>query len=441
GDLYLEDKKKEEGVKLINKALEEANAADSGVVALADTIQINTLNSAWGIYENHGYSDLNLSTQSNAISNGAANGSVLNEQIVNAANYNIGLTYLNTDPSMAVQYFKNSEEITKKEPKKIDHIKAVERLSEAYEKSGEYEKALEKYKEYVVLVDSIKQSEIESKLKNELLSTKYRIQETRIAELEIKQKEKELAIKTQRRTIIGLILGIVLFFVLTYFLVKNIRQKQRSNTLIKLASLRSQMNPHFIFNSLNSVNGFISNNDEIKANRYISDFSKLMRTVLNNSNSPTVTLSDELNSLGIYLALEHSRFDDKFDYQLEVDSDLNTEDIEVPPMLIQPYIENAVWHGLRYKDEKGFLKINVAKEEEHLLVTIEDNGIGRKESQKLKTVHQRDYKSTGIENTKERIRLLNKLHNTHFEVNIIDLAENETALGTRVEITLPTNIA
>ncbi|MBT8327903.1 MAG: histidine kinase, partial [Bacteroidia bacterium] len=439
--LYLEDKKKEEGVKLINKALEEANAADSGVVALADTIQINTLNSAWGIYENHGYSDLNLSTQSNAISNGAANGSVLNEQIVNAANYNIGLTYLNTDPSMAVQYFKNSEEITKKEPKKIDHIKAVERLSEAYEKSGEYEKALEKYKEYVVLVDSIKQSEIESKLKNELLSTKYRIQETRIAELEIKQKEKELAIKTQRRTIIGLILGIVLFFVLTYFLVKNIRQKQRSNTLIKLASLRSQMNPHFIFNSLNSVNGFISNNDEIKANRYISDFSKLMRTVLNNSNSPTVTLSDELNSLGIYLALEHSRFDDKFDYQLEVDSDLNTEDIEVPPMLIQPYIENAVWHGLRYKDEKGFLKINVAKEEEHLLVTIEDNGIGRKESQKLKTVHQRDYKSTGIENTKERIRLLNKLHNTHFEVNIIDLAENETALGTRVEITLPTNIA
>ena len=316
---------------------------------------MSTLNSAWQIYEKNGFQDLNFSTQSTAL-NANSSGSYVNTEVVSAANYNLGLTYLKSDPAKAVQYFKNTEEITKKEPKKIDHVKAVERLSEAYEKSGEYEKALEKYKEYVLLVDSIKQSEMASKLKNELLSSKYRIQETRIAELEIKQQEKEASIKTQRRMIMGLILGIALFLVLTYFLVKNIKQKQRSNTLIQLASLRSQMNPHFIFNSLNSVNGFISNNDEIKANRYISDFSKLMRTVLNNSNSPTVSLAEELKSLGIYLALEHSRFDDKFDYQLDVDSELNTEEIEVPPMLIQPYIENAVWHGLRYKEDKGFLQ-------------------------------------------------------------------------------------
>ncbi|MGB0851635.1 MAG: tetratricopeptide repeat-containing sensor histidine kinase, partial [Bacteroidia bacterium] len=315
GNLYIEDQKTEEGVELIEKAIDISNKVQS------DSIEVVTLNNAWGIYNANGLTAQNFTTQQKALETSEKTNNV---SLSSAANYNLGNSYIEENPEIAVSFFEKSVELTKEKPKEVDHIKAVERLSEAYEKSGEYAKALQKYKEYISLVDSIKESEVAGRLRNELLSTKYKIQESKIHELELKQDQKEQAIKTQRNTILGLIMGLLILLGLTYFLVKNIRQKQRSNTLIQLASLRSQMNPHFIFNSLNSVNGFISQNEEIKANRYISDFSKLMRTVLNNSNSPTIPLQDELKSLEIYMALEHSRFEDKFDYEINIDSSIDT---------------------------------------------------------------------------------------------------------------------
>ncbi len=432
GDLYLNTNEKDKGVKTINKAIEESQKINTNIAT--DSITTFTLNSAWNIYNKNGLVAENIEVQKKTLATAKAKNNI---ELSNAATYNMGLSYIDNNPKVAAQYFEESAKITRDKPKEKDHIRAIEKLSEAYEKSGDYDKALEKYKEYIVLVDSIKESEMQSKLSNELLSTKYQIQETKIKELEQKQLEREQAIKQQRITIIGLTVGLLLFSLLTYLLVKNIREKQRSNMVIQLASLRSQMNPHFIFNSLNSVNGFISNNDELKANRYLSDFSKLMRSVLNNSHNETITLAEELATLKIYLSLEKSRFEDKFEYSLEIDPMLNLDEIEVPPMLIQPYIENAVWHGLRYKENKGFLTIKLNAKGKNLLVEIEDNGIGRQKSQALKTEHQRDYKSTGIKNTKERIALLNKLYKTNFSVTILDLQQNEIATGTRVEINLP----
>jgi len=123
--------------------------------------------------------------------------------------------------------------------------------------------------------------------------------------------------------------------------------------------LRSQMNPHFIFNALNSVNSFISKNDERSANKYLSDFSKLMRMVMENSQQDFVSLNAEINILELYLGLEHFRFSEKFDFTFDVDSEIDKDAFEIPPMLIQPYIENAVWHGLRYKEQKGKLSIAI----------------------------------------------------------------------------------
>ncbi|MGY8847635.1 MAG: tetratricopeptide repeat-containing sensor histidine kinase [Bacteroidia bacterium] len=430
GNLYIADNKTQKGVDNINLALKLSNNAPN------DSIASTSLSYAWSVYDKNNLTAQNFNTQKLALDTAIITNNLALE---NTANYNLGRSFMYTDANKAVPYFQRSEALTKNQPKKIDHIKAVESLSEAYERSGEYKKALEKYKEYIGLVDSIKESDIAGKLQNEILTNKYDIQESRIKELLLKQIEKEKAIRSQRNTILGLIFGISAFLILTYFLVKNIRQKQRANTIIQLASLRSQMNPHFIFNSLNSVNGFISNNEERKANRYISDFSKLMRTVLNNSNNPTITLADEIKSLEIYMSLEHSRFEDKFDYEIVIDQDLNSGEIEVPPMLIQPYVENAVWHGLRYRETIGFLLLHIAQKGSKLIATIEDNGIGRTKSQKLKTAHQQDYKSTGIANTKERIRLLNKLHGENFSVVITDLEKDEVAQGTRVEIEMPLN--
>lgn len=432
GDLYLATNEKEKGIQTINKAIEESQKTKT---TSADTLSISTLNYAWTIYDKNGLTSENIVTQQRAYTTAQ---SINNIELSNAATYNMGLSYIESNPKKAIQYFEANAKNTRNKPTEKDHIRAIEKLSEAYEKSGEYDKALEKYKEYVKLVDSIKASEMESKLTNELLSAKYKVQENKIKELETKQIEREKAIIRQRNTILTLTLGLVLFGLLTYLLVKNIKEKQKSNMVIQLASLRSQMNPHFIFNSLNSVNGFISNNDEVKANRYISDFSKLMRSVLNNSNNETISLQEELKTLQIYLALEHSRFEDKFDYDLTVDTDIDLEQTQVPPMLIQPYIENAVWHGLRYKENKGHLSININKHIQGIEVIIKDNGIGRKKSEELKTNHQRDYKSTGIRNTKERINLLNKLYKTNFQVLITDLTEDNLSIGTQINMILPT---
>ena len=167
--------------------------------------------------------------------------------------------------------------------------------------------------------------------------------------------------------------------------------------MLALKSLRSQMNPHFIFNALNSVNSFIAKNDERSANRYLSDFSMLMRAVLENSEEDFIPLSKELELLELYVKLEHSRFSEKFDYHIQVDEQLNREAFLIPPMLLQPFVENAIWHGLRYKENKGSLEITFNQmDADHLQISITDDGIGRKQSAELKTRHQKNQNSKGL---------------------------------------------
>jgi len=468
GDLYLSKKDSAKGVDLIDQALTESSSINGKMVA--DSLTINTLNSASGIYLNNGYSEQNVKTQTYfwdfggrtndtalklAASNNLGDAYLQSENIPEAiASYEYTVNHLAANSAITSgdvvtlsDHLNNNVAFdisgsgalafTDAPSISLDQIQAVEKLSKAYEKSGNYDKALSTYKQYIALVDSAKELELKGKLNNELLSAKYQIQESKIKDLELRQRERERAIKNQRWTILGLLTGLALLLLLTYFLVKNIRQKQKSNSLIRLASLRSQMNPHFIFNSLNSVNRFISENDEVKANSYLANFSKLMRSVLNNSNKESVALSDELKTLQIYLSLEHARFEDRFNYEIEVDSEIHLQNVEIPTMLIQPYLENAIWHGLRYKENNGFLRLGITQNKHFLEVEIEDNGIGRKESERLKTTHQKDQTSTGISNTKERIDILNKLNQTQLKVNIEDLSDGDTALGTKVTIQIP----
>jgi len=212
------------------------------------------------------------------------------------------------------------------------------------------------------------------------------------------------------------------------------KQQRVNNNLLALKSLRSQMNPHFIFNALNSVNSFIASNDERTANRYLTDFSKLMRSVLENSEQDFISLSKELELLQLYAKLEHFRFQDKFDYNITVDDAITVDDFLIPPMLLQPYIENAVWHGLRYKKEKGLLQIslkNLGKDK--LQIVIEDNGIGREKSKEFKTTHQKNQNSKGMGNIKKRVAILNEMYADKVDVFIEDIVDNG---GTKVVLTL-----
>lgn len=358
--------------------------------------------------------------------------------LVQTANYNIGSTYLQQkDEVKAIPYLFASAKIAKSRNNPVEEQKSVKDLAKAYENLGQYDKALDIYKRYVRLSDSFKSLQEGNEEASLALNKEFLKQEARIKGLMSSQKEKEASIKRQR-TIVWTLVGVLaIFALLTWALVRNIGQKKKANMVIKLQSLRTQMNPHFIFNSLNSVNNFIAKNDERSANKYLSDFSKLMRTVLKNSDQDFIGLATEIQTLGIYLELEHFRFGDKFDYDLQVASNVEPETVKIPPMLIQPYIENAIWHGLRYKEEKGILEVKFFIEDKKLFCTIYDNGIGRKKSSELKTTHQKSYQSTGIKNTKERIELLNKLHKTSLGISIKDIEEDGVGTGTLVKISLP----
>ena len=194
------------------------------------------------------------------------------------------------------------------------------------------------------------------------------------------------------------------------------------------------MNPHFFFNSLNSINGFIATHDARAANKYLSDFSRLMRTVLDHSQQDIVSLATELEVVKLYVKLEHFRFGDKFDYELNVDPELNQDQLEIPPMLVQPYIENSIWHVLRYMQEKGFLRIDIKQQGQQLLVEIEDIGFGLAKSAEFKTRNQKTHQSTGLKNTAERVAIINELYQKSLTVDIIDAFPGEEDPGTKVTL-------
>ncbi len=207
---------------------------------------------------------------------------------------------------------------------------------------------------------------------------------------------------------------------------------------MEMQALRAQMNPHFIFNSLNSINRFILRNESDAASDYLSKFAKLIRLILQNSNAPTVSLDQELEALTLYLRLEALRFDDKFTFTIRVDDALDTAHIEIPPLVIQPYVENAIWHGLLHKpDGIGHLLIDLQETSGGLICVIEDNGIGRLRSAELKSKSATRTKSMGMQITAQRLALNHTLTGKQTTVTVEDLVDSfgEPA-GTRVVIVL-----
>jgi tetratricopeptide (TPR) repeat protein len=310
-------------------------------------------------------------------------------------------------------------------------------LATLYEKNNQTQKALQAYRQYSkAITQAEKQSEQKLLERADIIKIQKDIEEF-TKKVALEQREESLAqamLQRQRLIIYGLSFLILILLITAYLIYKNVLASKRANQLLALKSLRSQMNPHFIFNALNSVNHFISQSDERSANAFLSEFSKLMRLVLENSQEDFITVAKEEELLSLYLKLEHYRFRDKFDYTLIVDENLAKDSVTLPPMLIQPYIENAVWHGLRYKDEKGQLEVKLMQESNHLRVSISDTGIGRQRSRELKTENQRKQQSTGMKNIQQRLSILNELYKTRFEVEVSD---GERGEGTCVQLFIP----
>ena len=207
----------------------------------------------------------------------------------------------------------------------------------------------------------------------------------------------------------------------------------------EMIALRAQMNPHFIFNCLNSIKLYTLENDSLTASEYLTKFSQLIRLVLENSRSEKVTLQKELETLTLYIELEAMRFKNKVQYKISVPPAIDQHYIEIPPLLLQPYVENAIWHGLMHKTEGGNILIEVSQPNEYLLhIEITDDGIGREMALLNKSKSATRQKSYGLKMTSERLNAINHIYQTNTEVNIVDLKDiSGQGTGTKVIIEIP----
>lgn len=343
--------------------------------------------------------------------------------------------------------FKGAERIIERSKTLVTASTDADLAAEVFEKSatnnrrkGDLEAALADMERYMAEREkAIEKSKAELAQQVEIVKGQQRI-DVQEKEYDLQQTERELLRSqvSRQRIAIGLLslllLASLAFF---YYLNKNIKARRKAHQKLMLKSLRTQMNPHFIFNALNSVNNFIAKNDERAANKYLADFSRLMRKVLDYSQREFISFEEELELNELYLRLEHFRFRDQFDFSFDNQLSQPVTDLQVPPMLIQPFIENAVWHGLRYKKGHGKLSVTVSEEGKNILVTVLDDGIGREKSKAQKTENQRKQKSEGLENVSKRIALINELYGKNYEISVRDADGTAEDVGTLVTIKIP----
>ena len=234
----------------------------------------------------------------------------------------------------------------------------------------------------------------------------------------------------------------LLFLVIGWQLMRQNRLKTNQQKLeLEQKQLLAQINPHFIFNCLNSIQQFVVQNDTMNANRYLADFALLMRQTLDNSKDGIISLRREIEYLENYLSFEDMRFEDKFTYTIDCAPDINKDTTEIPSMIIQPFVENAIRHGLcNLETRKGLLHISFYKQEGFLYCEVDDNGIGMEEAKKLKEQTFIKYQSHGMELTRQRLALVSKMHSEDYKITIVNKkdAAGEPA-GTTIIIKFPLN--
>ncbi len=247
--------------------------------------------------------------------------------------------------------------------------------------------------------------------------------------------------------IAAFIVLIVFIWFLVFLRIRRIRKRntmeqeklEMEKNIIELEqeAARLQMNPHFIFNSLNSIQGFIATNDAFQAKRYLAKFARLMRLILENAREEYIPIQNEVDILENYLELEKLSTNNKFEFEIHIDKSLNPDTCEIPPMMIQPFVENAIVHGIKGKDGEGHIHINFGKKDKTVVCEIIDDGIGRVESAQYKNTGKSKHKSSGISITKRRLEQLSVQTSTNAGIEIIDLTEKGKAKGTKVIVTIP----
>lgn len=264
-----------------------------------------------------------------------------------------------------------------------------------------------------------------------------------------------LAERRQRYFYIG---GIILLLLFLFFIIRDFKNRQKANAAIasekikrqkteaihkmaelELQSLRAQLNPHFMFNSLNAIQELVLMEDYERSHIYLSAFADLLRTLLDNANQPFIPLTKEIEFLELYLSLENLRIPN-LQYSIHAEEGVLAKKINIPNMILQPYIENAIWHGLSHKKDNRKLDIRINHRPKEIIIQIEDNGVGRKKADELKSLYRKQHTSKGMELLSKRFSLLSKEYATEIQTTIKDLTNGEDATGTLVEIVIPLSL-
>ncbi|GHN01039.1 hypothetical protein WSM22_25280 [Cytophagales bacterium WSM2-2] len=318
---------------------------------------------------------------------------------------------------------------------------AFKNLSEIFIRMKDYKNGYEYYFKYTNYRDSVfGKKKLEQFYE---LEKKYELDKK---QSEINLLEKDAALKKVafaaeqnfRYGLIGLVAGLCIFFGIVYYSVTtkaslNRKLQKQTEEILKARALRAQINPHFIFNSLNSIQFLIMKVESAKAFDYLAKFGLLLRKIMDNSEKNLIPLSEEIEILKLYVELESLRFDDSFEFKIETVVPDPTA-LEVPPMVVQPYIENAILHGLMPKQGDRKLVVSFSQQNGSLLCEVQDNGIGRVEAMKVATRKSKLFASKGMQYTSERLQAMNKFLNGKSEINIFDLNDNGKAVGTLVKI-------
>lgn len=314
---------------------------------------------------------------------------------------------------------------------------SISRLDSA---EGNFKLAYLDYKLFQNYKDTIEANSNSKKIDNYKILSAFNKKED---SLQQKQILTETNLTSQKKQLHFYWIGLTLFAMLFFFVFRNFQNQRKLNKLaaetftkektnLELQSLKAQLNPHFIFNCINSIDSFIQTSDKYNATLYLNKFAKLIRNVLDSSKENVVTFSKDIDALRLYIELEELRSENKFSTQLNIDEELMNSDCKVPPLIIQPFVENAIIHGLRNREgNEGLLKIAVSKTNDYIVYTITDNGIGRMAAKNISSAKEKSY---GIQMGYDRVKLFNKEDTA--SVIVTDLYNDEVAGGTEVTIHL-----
>jgi tetratricopeptide (TPR) repeat protein len=352
------------------------------------------------------------------------------------------------DHISALHYVKESFAIAENANVKQYMMRGYELLSKIYNNLNENDSAYFFLQKFTEIKDVVMNKQFMFLLSNYKIKSELKKQQDEVAQLNNDNRIKEQQLK-YASNIKWLLIGVLFILILSgFFIYRNLRLKTKNEKLqnqkmqselklkateLEVQALRAQMNPHFIFNCLSSINRFILKNETEAASDYLTKFSRLIRTVLTNSNKAFISLEDELEMLKLFLDMERLRFKNTFDYSINFTNSIDTANVFIPPMLLQPFAENAIWHGLMHKQEPGKIEIAFSLEDKILTCIISDNGVGRSKAEIFKSKSAEKQKSMGMKMTKDRLALLNRdIHEDTF-LNVEDILDREgNVSGTRV---------